>query len=154
MSNEWGRLAQGNHAGVHYTDTIDFIRRSAIPSGRDITYATFVLDYRPLKSEPHRIRITVGGDRLTYPFDAGSPAANLLETKLLLNSTISDAHRGARFMSADLKNFFLATPMARDEFMRVKLKYFPSDICAKYDLAAKVAPTATSTSESKKECTD
>ena len=30
--------------------------------------------------------------------------------------------------------------MARDEFMRVKLKYFPSDICAKYDLAAKVAP--------------
>ena len=140
LSNEWGRLAQGNHAGVNYTDTIDFIRRNDIPSGRKITYATFVLDYRPLKSEPHRIRITVGGDRLTYPFDTGSPAANLLETKLLLNSTISDAHRGSRFMSADLKNFFLATPMARDEFMRVKLQYFPADICTKYDLASKVAP--------------
>ena len=30
--------------------------------------------------------------------------------------------------------------MARDEFMRVKLQYFPADICTIYDLASKVAP--------------
>ena len=63
-----------------------------------------MIDYRPLKNEPHRIRITVGGDRLSYQADAGSPAANMLETKVLVNSTISDAKRGARFMSADLKD--------------------------------------------------
>ena len=80
-----------------------------MPNGRNITYATFVLDYRPLKSEPHRVRITVGGDKLTYANDAGSPAANFLETKLLVNSTISDATRGARFMSTDLKDFFSHT---------------------------------------------
>ena len=140
LSNEWGRLAQGNDNGVHCTNTIDFITRQEVPHGREITYATFVLDYRPLKTEPYRVRITVGGDRLTYPFDAGSPAANLLETKIILNSSISDAHRGSRFMSADLKDFFLATPMARDEFMRVKLKYFPPDIRNKYHLDNTVAP--------------
>ena len=79
--------------------------------------------------------MTVG---LTYNADAGSPAANMLETKLILNSTISDAHRGARFMSADLKDFFLATPMEGDEYMKVKYKHFPADIRRRYNLQEKV----------------
>ena len=108
------------------------------PQNRDVTYASFVLDYRPLKSEPNCVHITVGGDRLTYNSDSGSPAANLLKTKLLINSTISDASRGARFMSADLKDFFLATPMEGDKFMKVKYKHFPDDIHKRYNLDKKV----------------
>ena len=54
-----------------------------------------------------------------YLDDAGSPAANLMETKLLVNSTISDAKHGARFMSADIKDYFLATPMKECEYMKV-----------------------------------
>ena len=92
LSNEWGCLAQGNSKGIHSNNVIDFIHCSEVPLDRDITYATFVIDYRPLKSEPYCIRITVGGDKLSYPDDAGSPAANLLETKILINSVISDAH--------------------------------------------------------------
>ena len=53
LSNEWGRLAQGNKHGVSSTDTIDFIHKHEVPQGRDVTYATYVLDYRPLKSEPY-----------------------------------------------------------------------------------------------------
>ena len=83
LSNEWGRLAQSNDKGVRHTDTIEFIHRREVPNGRDITYATFVLDYRPLKSEPHRIRITVGGDKILYANNAGSPAMNLLEKNYL-----------------------------------------------------------------------
>ena len=52
LSNEWGRLAQGNVHGVNATDTIDFIQHTQVPTGRDITYATFVCDYKPLKSRP------------------------------------------------------------------------------------------------------
>jgi hypothetical protein len=48
----------------------------------------------------------VGGDKLSYDEDTGSPAASLLETKLMLNSVISDAAKGAKFMSMDLKDFF------------------------------------------------
>ena len=109
-----------------------------MPAGRDVTYATFVLDYRPLKTEPHRVRILVGEDKLTYASYAGSPAANLLETKIILNSIISDASKGACFMSADLKDFFLATPMEGDEYMRVKYKHIPEDIRIRYNLKTKV----------------
>ena len=98
------------------------------------TYASFVCDHRPLKTEPWRVRIVVGGDKLTYDEDTGSPAASLLESKLLFNSTISDAKKGARFMSLDLKDFFLATPMHRPEYMKIPYKYFPEDIRKKYNL--------------------
>ena len=93
-----------------------------------------VCDYRPLKDEKYRVRITVGGDKLPYHDDAGSPAADLLETKILLNSTISDAKRGARFMCLDIKDHFLATPMQHPEYMRVKMKYIPEDIRQRYNI--------------------
>ena len=41
-------------------------------------------------------------------------------------------------MSLDLKDFFLATPMGRPEYMKVPLKYFPQDIIERYSLDKKV----------------
>ncbi len=41
-------------------------------------------------------------------------------------------------MSLDLKDYFLATPMARPEYMKVLLKYFPTDIQERYNLKDKV----------------
>ena len=102
-----------------------------------VTYTTFVLDHRPLKTEPWRVCITVGGDRLTYDDDFGSPAANIIK-KLLVNSVISDAKKGARFMSADLKDFFLSTPMERTECTRVNYRHIPNDIRDCYNLGVNV----------------
>ena len=85
------------------------------------------------------MRIVVGGDRLSYPDDPASPAASLLDTKMIINSTISDSKRGARFMSADLKDHFLASPMNRPEYMKIPYKYFPDDIIQKYNLQNKVS---------------
>ena len=99
LSNEIDRLAQGNIRGVKGTDTIQFIRKEDVPRDRDVTYASFVCDHRPLKTEQWRVQCVAGGDKLFYPNDPASPAANLLNTKILLNSTISDAKRGARFAS-------------------------------------------------------
>ena len=48
LSNEWDQLAQGNDAGVIATDTVDFIHQHEVPKNKDVTYAAFVLDYRPL----------------------------------------------------------------------------------------------------------
>ena len=104
-SNEFGRLAQGNNTGVVGTDTIEFIPKTDLPPESKTTYASFVCDIKPHKKETHRVRLVVGGDRLTYDDDAGSPAASLLETKILLNSVISDAKYGATFMTCDLKDF-------------------------------------------------
>ena len=90
LSNEWGHLVQGNQNNIKGTDTIDFIYQKEVPQEKDVTYAIFVYDYKPLKEEVCRMRIIVGGNRLSYKADASSLAANLLEIKIIINSTISD----------------------------------------------------------------
>lgn len=138
MSNDLGRLAQGNVHGVKSNDAIDFIYFHEIPSHKKVTYASFVCDYRPLKSYPYCICLMVGGDKLDYEFDAGSPTATLLETKLLVNSVISDTNKGARLLSMDLKDHFLATPMKYHEYMYIPYRLIPQDIREKYNFADKV----------------
>ena len=118
LSNELGRLAQGIN-NVEGNDVLDFIPFKEVPSGRIVTYANMVCDIRPLKTEKYRVQLTVGGDRLQYPDDTTSLAATLLETKLLLNSTIFQSAKGARFMILDIKDFFLQTEMQQPEYMKV-----------------------------------
>ena len=134
LENEWDRLATGKLDKVKGSNTISFIPPSQIPGAPKVTYGNFVCDHRPLKAEPLRVRLTVGGDRLDYPYDTASPASNLVDAKLLINSVILDANIGAQFMVADLKDFFLNTPMERAEYMKIKYKYFPSSIRTAYDL--------------------
>jgi hypothetical protein len=55
--------------------------------------------------------MTAGGDKLDYPGDASSPTISMLDAKLHLNSTISDAKHGTRHLGLDIKNYFLSTPM-------------------------------------------
>eukprot|EP00804_Cyclotella_cryptica_P002793 CCRYP_009348-RA/>CCRYP_009348-RA protein AED:0.05 eAED:0.04 QI:0/0/0/1/1/1/3/0/1214 len=84
------------------------------------------------KEDPYRIRLTVGGNRITYPGDCGTPTADMLTTKILLNSVISTI--GARFMTIDIKDFYLNTPMVRPEYMRLKLSNIPDHIIKLYKL--------------------
>ena len=67
-----------------------------MPIDRKIPYLSFVCDHRSLKTEPWVVKLVVGGEMLPYEADAGSPASNLVETKILLNSTISDAINGEK----------------------------------------------------------
>ena len=111
-ANEFGRLLP-NGVGkfrppaerITGTGTMFPIHRSNIPHDRKVTYANFVCGIRPQKSETHRIRLTAGGDKLDYPGDPSSPAVSTLDTKTHINSTISDAHKGARYMTLDIKIF-------------------------------------------------
>ena len=131
-------MAQGDKHGVRSTDTIDLIHKHKVPQGKTGMYASFVIDYRPLKVQPHRVLITVGGDKLPFEDDAGSPVSNFLETKVLTNSTITDASKGAKFVGADISDYFLATPMKKSEYMQVRYKHIPTDIKERYSLEDKV----------------
>lgn len=106
-SNEFGRLEQGNKYRVKSTGTVDFIYPHEVPERKKVTHAVFVCDNWPLRPKPYCIRIVVGKDKLPYDFDAGLPAASLIETKLLINSLISEARKGACFFSTDVRDFFL-----------------------------------------------
>jgi hypothetical protein len=134
-ANEFGRLA--NEVGGRIknpTKTITFIPKSAIPNDRrkDITYGTFVCTVRPEKKEPNRTRFVVGGDRINYPGEVATPTADMLVTKILLNSVISTP--GARFMTMDISDFYLNTPMQRPEYIRLNIRDIPREIIDEYKL--------------------
>ena len=103
--NELGRLAQGIPGRFKGTDTTFFIDRADIPEDcwKYVTYGRIFVSYRPEKADPNRTRLTVGGDRVNYPGDCGTPTTDILTFKLLLNSTISTP--GDRFMNIDIKDF-------------------------------------------------
>jgi hypothetical protein len=138
-SPDVGRLAQG-YDKIIRTDTIEFIKCSDVPTDKKVTYGNFICDFRPLKTEPNCVQLTVSGDKLSYANDASSPAASLLETKLILNSTISYAAKGAKFHCADLKDQFLASPMKDPKFMGIKYKYFSPGMRKQCNLDTLVAP--------------
>ncbi len=137
-ANEFGRLAQGVGGRIQGTNTIFFIYKHEVPSDRwnDVTYAKFVCELKPNKAEVHRTRLTVGGDKVHYPGDVGTPTADLTLVKMHVNSVIST--RGAKYMTLDVKNFYLNTPMARYEYVKINLKDILEEIILEYQLRDKV----------------
>ena len=84
FANELGRLAQGIR-DIPGTNTIVFIRRADTQKDRlkDVTYGRIVVAYRRQKLEPHRSRLTVGGDKVNYPIKTSAPTAVLPTIKML-----------------------------------------------------------------------
>lgn len=81
------------------------MHQSEVPQDQIITYANIIWDYRPLKPDPHQVEVTVDRNKLEYRDNAALSTASLLESELQLNSTISDASKGARFQTLDIFGF-------------------------------------------------
>ena len=76
LDNELGRLALGfKPDNIKGTETLRFVKKKTIPHHWKVTYANFVCDFRPLKTEQHRVCMTVGWDKLDYPHETASPTA-------------------------------------------------------------------------------
>lgn len=68
-ANELCRLADGNGSDMQKgTNTIRFISHQQLPAGRFPTYGRLVVSVRPNKDDMYRVRLTVGGDKVNYPF--------------------------------------------------------------------------------------
>ena len=132
-SKEVARLCNGRTKdNTKGTNTMFFCHPSSIPKGRKPTYLRIVSAFRPQKSDPYRIRWTVGGNLVDYPGIVYTPTADLTTAKILFNSIIST--KNARFCNIDLKDFYLNTPMARYEYMLVPINMIPQDIFDEYKL--------------------
>lgn len=79
----------------------------------------------------YRVRGTIGGDRINYPGPTTARTAAMPLVKLLLQSVISD---NKRFLTLDIKDFYLNTPLDRPEYLRVSSKIFSQHIVVKNDL--------------------
>ena len=130
-AEEIGRLAQG-YGAIKGTNTMFFIKKSAIPKGRIPTYLRVVSAMRPEKANPRRVRWTAGGDKVDYPYDVSTKTADLTTAKLLINSVLSTDD--GKYMTTDLKDFYLGTPMARYEYMRIPIWLIPDAIFEQYNL--------------------
>ena len=136
FGKEFGNLAQGDDlTATPGTNTIYVLTHAhirKIPPDRTVTYARIVVDYRPQKSDPNRVRLTAGGNLINYPGELTTRTADLTTAKILWNSTISTPN--ARYACLDIKNFYLGTPMSRFEYMKIPMTVFPSHIKQQYNL--------------------
>ena len=134
MAKELGRLAQGyeDEKGTNTVQFMDLEEIAQIPKGKIVTYANIVVDYRPQKKDPNRVRITAGGNLIKYPFELTARTADLTTSKILWNSTISQ--KGARYACADAKNFYLSAELEDPEYMRIAANLVPQDFIDTYNL--------------------
>ena len=114
------------------TETMFFIHPKKIPRHKKPTYMRIVAAYRPEKKDPYRVRFTCGGDRIEYFGDVSTKTADLTTVKCVINDTLSTPD--AKCMMADLSNFYLETPMADYEYMRIPLWVVPKSIMDEYKL--------------------
>ncbi len=114
------------------TDTCFFILKNQMPCHKRAMYSCICCNYHPQKDEPHCTRLTIGGNRITYAGNTSTPTANLVTSKLLVNSTISTPN--AKFYGMDLSNFYLMMPMKEYEYMRLRLDLISNKIVQKYNL--------------------
>ena len=132
-ANEIGRLAQGlAGTDIKGTGTMWFKPHTALPPGRTVTYLRIVVDHCPQKTEPERVRWTVGGNLVDYPGNVSTPTADMTTAKLIMNDTVSIPN--ATYHCFDIPNFYLNTPMARYEYMRIPVWAIPDCIMTQYNL--------------------
>ena len=105
---------------------------------KDVTYGSFSCDIKPNKEEVNRMRLTMGGDRINYPDDCGTPTVDMILFKTLVNSTISAPN--AKCVMMEIKDFYLQTPMRRPEYMHLKLTDISDEVIKHYNLREIATP--------------
>jgi hypothetical protein len=137
FGKDFGGMAQGDDkTGQKGTNSVFVMTHKEIDiakaAGHKWTYARIVVDYRPQKEDPNRIRIAVGGNLITYKGNTSTRTADLTTSKLLWNSVLST--QGARYMCLDIKNFYLTAALDYYEYMKIPLALFPEWIKKQYNL--------------------
>ena len=76
--------------------------------------------------------MTIGGNLLDYDGNTRAPTVDLVTMKLLLNSVLSTP--GTKFMTIDIKNFYLETKLKDKQYMVLPLNLIPQEIIYHYNL--------------------
>jgi hypothetical protein len=136
FGKNFGGMAQGNLKTGQKGTNLMFVMTHAeiqnIPMNQMVTYARVVVNFDPQKADPHRVKITAGGNLINYPGELSTRTADLTTSKLMWNSVLSMER--ARYMCLDIKNFYLTALLDCYECMKIPLNIFPEWIIKQYDL--------------------
>jgi hypothetical protein len=113
---------------------------SKMPRGRKATYIIHIMCADgPKKTEPRGVCFMVGtGDQVDYPGIVSTKTADLTTAKILIKSVLSTPN--AKYMTGDLKDFYLNTPMEHYDYVRIPVNVIPNSIMVKYNLLDSVNP--------------
>ena len=108
FGKDFGGMCQGdNKTGQKGTNAMFVMTHDeiahALRAKRVFTYGNPVVDHRPQKEDPNRIRITAGGNLIKCDEEVSVRTADINTAKLHWNSVISTI--GARFMASTLEIF-------------------------------------------------
>ena len=90
MCKKFGRISQ-DYGTTTGTDSIRWMvqkKISFVLKDRTVTFARIVCDYRAQKVDPIKVRIMANGNLINYLHEPTTRTADLIITKLLLNSVI------------------------------------------------------------------
>jgi hypothetical protein len=137
FGKDFGGMAQGcNKTGQKGTNAMFVMAhdkiRHALEAKNFFTYVNPVVDYQPQKDDPHRIRITAGGNLIDYDGDASICTADLDTAKLHWNSVISTEN--AKYMCLDIKKFYLTAALEYFKYMKIPLNLVPVWTTEQYNL--------------------
>ena len=99
---------------------------------KDVTYGSFSCDFKPNKEEKECTRLTAGGNRINYPDDCGTPTADTILFKIIINNLLSTPN--VKCIMIDIKDFYLQTLMKRAEYMQLKISDIPEEVIQHYNL--------------------
>ena len=136
LCNELGRLAQG-YGDVKGRNTFYFIPKYNVPKDKWVTYARLVCAIRPQKKETYRVRLTAGGNLITYPGNTSTLTAGIVTIKTHWNSVISTPN--CKYCTIDIKDFYLNSKLESYEYMCIPYDILPQDIIDLYNLSSLVA---------------
>ena len=106
------------------TETMKLISWHHKPVGRKVSYYNpqIRIKVKPGGESEYRVRGTYGGDISDYTGPTAAQTADMVSIKTLLNATVSE---DADWMTMDIKDFYLGTPLPHPEYMRVHIDQMP-----------------------------
>ena len=111
---------------------MNWIRRSAVPTNKKVTYPRYTVAYRPEKEEKDRTRITCGGDQLDYFGDVTTHTASMETIKMHWNSVLFTPN--AKYCTGDISNMYLMSTLPEAEYVRFRYDMIPPRIIKQYRL--------------------
>ena len=67
---------------IEVIKTCFFIHKNDVPKGSKVAYSRIVCIIRPQKTKTHRVRLTAGGNKLSYEGPVSTPSSDLTTDKL------------------------------------------------------------------------
>jgi hypothetical protein len=132
-ADHWSQADSEEMERLFTTGTIPPICFRSIPHGRVITYVNPVCVEKVNDdgSIKFRTRLTIGGDRIVYPYDKSAVTAEMDALKILLNCMISE---NANWSTIDLTDFYLGTGLPHPEYIRIPTRHIPPRVITFYKL--------------------